>query len=453
MPMEQRLEQAQKLILTQTVQQSLHCLQMSSQELSGYLQEEALSNPLLEVEDMPLGVPYPADRDQGQENLPIEVRERIAWEGGKNREDDGDFTRLYSRGQSFQEYLEEQLGQMKGLSGDQLALCRYLVGCLNSAGYLDCSLSELAEELGRPLFDLEQALFAVQLLDPPGVGARSLSECLLLQLAQGPAFNEVMIRLVQSGLPLLADQNYTALAELLEVKPSEAKRAAEVIRELNPIPSRGFDTGTQSAYIVPEASIRCEDGRVVVEMNEHAIPHVALNEEYCAMMNRRDCPDAQPYLKEKLTEAKGLMGMVRDRAETISRLLTAVVQYQRDYFLEGAALRPMTMSQMAEELDLSTSTVSRAVRDKYIQFQGKPLALRSLFTTALRTAQGENVSVETARQQLRRFVEAEDPAHPLSDEALRTALSGVGIEISRRTVAKYRGELNIPAASARKKRA
>ena len=108
---------------------------------------------------------------------------------------------------------------------------------------------------------------------------------------------------------------------------------------------------------------------------------------------------------------------------------------------------------MAEELDLSTSTVSRAVRDKYIQFQGKPLALRSLFTTALRTAQGENVSVETARQQLRRFVEAEDPAHPLSDEALRTALSGVGIEISRRTVAKYRGELNIPAASARKKRA
>ena len=190
MPMEQRLEQAQKLILTQTVQQSLHCLQMSSQELSGYLQEEALSNPLLEVEDMPLGVPYPADRDQGQENLPIEVRERIAWEGGKNREDDGDFTRLYSRSQSFQEYLEEQLGQMKGLSGDQLALCRYLVGCLNSAGYLDCSLSELAEELGRPLFDLEQALFAVQLLDPPGVGARSLSECLLLQLAQGKHFTE-----------------------------------------------------------------------------------------------------------------------------------------------------------------------------------------------------------------------------------------------------------------------
>lgn len=454
MPLEQHLEQAQKLVLTQAMQQSLQFLQMSTPELADFLQDAALSNPVLEVELPPQSQPMPEPAGRNADDLPPEFREQSIWNGTavKHTEDADhpDFTALYAKAQSFSEYLEEQLGQMKQLDEDVRARCLYLVGCLNSIGYLDCTLSELAAETGQSQFDMEQALFVVQALDPTGVGARSLSECLLLQLAQSKEFNAVNIRLIQDGLPLLADGDYAALAKLLDVPVAEARRAADVIRRLNPIPSRGFASGDATGYIQPEAVIRCENGRVVVEMSRH-VPQIALNKDYCAMAGSETCAEAQPYLKEKIAEAKSLMAGVQGRYDTISRLLNAVVQAQSAYFLQAGALQPMTMKQLADQLELNPSTVSRAVKEKYIQFGGRVFPLRRLFTAALQSSGGETVSAETARQQIKRFVAAEDPAKPLSDEALCKALSGVGISLARRTVAKYRGELNIPSASARKR--
>lgn len=453
MPLEQHLEQSQKLVLTQSMQQSLHCLQLSAMELRGVLQDAALSNPLLEVEDLPLGeMPPEAVDSSGMElgeNLPIERREQLIWDMGTG---ESDLSAYVSHPESFTDYLSGQLGEMSLLDGDTLARCQYLVGCLNSAGYLDFPLSELAEELGQTLFDMEQALFIVQSLDPPGVGARCLSECLLLQLAQGNAFTEVNIHLVQSGLQLLADDDLAGLAKLLGVRPAEAQRAAETIRGLNPIPSRGFYTEGRVPFVVPEASIRCDGGRAVIEMNTHILPRVSVNVDYSALVGRPDLKDAQLYLREKLTEAKSLIASLDSRADTLFRLLSAVVEVQQGYFLEGKPLLPMTMRQLADQLELNISTVSRAVKDKYIQFNGKVLPLRSLFTVPLSTANGQEISADTARQQLRRFIAAEDPAAPLSDEALREALEGVNILLSRRTVAKYRTELGIPTAGARKRR-
>ena len=456
MQMEQRAEQTQKLILTHAMQQSLQCLQKPALELREYLQEEALSNPLLEVEEPSLSELSPEmlepDRD-GPADLPVERREQLVWESGRRTEGgDVDFTAYCSRTESFPEYLENQLGQMTHLDGEQLALCRYLVGCLNSAGYLDCPLEELAGELGCPVFDLEQALFVVQSLDPPGVGARSLTECLLLQLAQSRSFNAVNIHLIREGLPLLAKGDYAALARLLGVRQSEARAAGDAIRALNPIPSCGFSGGSSVPYILPEASIRCDGGRVVIEMNDQAMPRLSLNGDYCVLLEGADCPaDARPYLREKLGEAKGLMANLRNRQDTLFRLLSEVVRMQEGYFLRGEELRPMTMGQAAEALGLNISTVSRAVKEKYVQFDGRVFPLRSLFTASVQATDGGSVSAESARQQLRRFLEAEDPAAPLSDEALSAALASVGIALSRRTVAKYRAELDIPAASQRRR--
>lgn len=449
MQINQRMIQTQKLILNQSLQQSLQCLQMSVQELSDYIQEAALSNPLLEVEAPPLGSPFPE-----RSAAPVEVREQSVWAADKHttvQEDPADFTAMFTRPPSFSEHLNAQLGQMKMLEGDFLALCRFLVGCLNSSGYLDCSLSELADEVGCSLFDMEQALFVIQALDPVGVGARSLSECLLLQLAQSRYFNELNIHMVQTGLPLLAAGDYSGLSKLLNVRLAEVMESAKVIRKLNPIPSRGFDSGSTTAYIIPEAVIHREGGALTLELNDRALPRVSLNEEYRAMVGRDDCADAQSYLREKMSEAKSLIANVQSRSDTLLRLLTAVTRMQSGYFLHGQPLQPMTMKQLAEELDLNTSTVSRTVKDKYIQFEGRVLPLRSLFTVSLQTVGGDVVSAETARQQIQRFVAAEDPARPLSDEALGQALAGVGILLSRRTVSKYRGELGIPAAGARKR--
>ena len=447
MALQQQLEQAQKQILTQAMLQSLHCLQMPSVELREYLQDAALSNPLLDVEDAPADGPRPEAMEAAPAtDVPIERREQLIWDGGSGSTE-SDFTSCLSRPQSFKEYLNAQLGQTASLSGQMLTLCRYLVGCLNSAGYLDCDLTELAQELNIPLSELEQALFAVQALDPAGVGARSLSECLLLQLAQGPEFSEVNIHLIRFGLPLLGENDYPALAKLLGVRQSDARRAGDVIRSLNPIPSRGFSSERSVALVAPEAVIRRQNDGLVIEMNEGLIPRVSLNRDYCALVGSPECQEAQLYLKEKLAEAKNLMNNLQNRHDTLFRLLSALIRGQEGYFLRREELRPMTMGQLAEELDVNISTVSRAVKDKYIQFDGQVVPLRSLFSAAL-PAGG---SADAARRQLRRFVEAEDAAHPLSDEALAQALIGVGVVLSRRTVAKYRGELSIPPAAQRRR--
>lgn len=445
MALEQVLKQEQTLVLTQAMRQALRCLETPATELCEYLQEESLSNPLLEVEPPA----FPA-AEQRTDAVPIQREERLIWEGHFAPEA-AEFT--VSSPVSFREHLDLQLKLMAGLDKATETLCHYLVGCLNSAGYLDCPLSELAQELRCSRFDLEQALFVVQSLDPPGTGARNLSECLLLQLAEGSEFTAVNIHLVRAGLPLLAKRDYAGLAKLLKVSRSEVLRAAEVIRSLNPIPSRGFYGDRALPFIQPEATVRVENGQPVIEMNTYGIPRLSLRSDYCALLGSDACQDAQPYLREKMSEAKSLMSSMENRQDTLFRLVSAVVRHQRPFFLENGELQPLTMKDLAEELSLNVSTVSRAVKDKYIQFGGHAVALRSLFCAPLQTEQGAAVSAGFIQKQMRRFLDGENPASPLSDEALAEALGSIGITVSRRTVAKYRGELGIPTAAARKRAA
>lgn len=441
MALEQRLEQSQRLILTQTMLQSLELLQFSSTELQAYLQEAALSNPMLSVED----VPAP---DTGSVEL-LREREYTAFSQTGGEDERPDFTTFYTRARSFTEHLKEQLGQMKLLDEETLARCLFLVDSLSSSGYLDCPLEELAQETGQSLFDMEQALFVVQSLDPIGVGARSLSECLLLQLAQGRNFTERNIHLICSGLPLIAKRDLRGLASLLHAPVEEIERSIETIRALNPIPSQGFLTEQVCGYVRPEAVIRCEEGRVVVEMNDRLLPRVQLDPTYCSMLASED-GEAREYLAKKQAEAKALLANLDNRAHTIARVLCAVVKVQEAHFLHGSDLAPLTMQQLADTLGLNVSTVSRAVKGKYVQFGTSVFPIRALLTAPLQAAAGA-VSVEAVKQRIRRFIAAEDPQKPLSDETIAQALDQAGISISRRTVAKYRAEMDIPTAAGRKR--
>lgn len=443
MALEQRLEQSQRLILTQTMLQSLELLQFSSTELQAYLQEAALSNPMLSVEDAPAP-------DTGSVEL-LREREYTAFSQASTAGEDErpDFTAFYARPRSFTDHLKEQLGQMKLLDEETLARCLYLVDSLSSSGYLDCPLEELAQETGQSLFDMEQALFVVQSLDPIGVGARSLSECLLLQLAQGRDFTERNIHLICSGLPLIAKRDLRGLASLLHAPAEEIERSIETIRALNPIPSQGFLTEQGCGYVRPEAVIRCEEGRVVVEMNDRLLPRVQLDPTYCSMLTSED-GEAREYLTKKQAEAKALLANLDNRAHTIARVLCAVAQVQEAYFLHGGDLAPLTMQQLADTLGLNVSTVSRAVKGKYVQFGTSVFPIRELLTAPLQAAAGA-VSVEAVKQRIRRFIAAEDPQKPLSDETIAQALDQAGIQISRRTVAKYRAEMDIPTAAGRKR--
>ena len=451
MQLEQSQQLTQRLALTQAMRQSLDCLQLSAPELSEYVQELALSNPLLDVQAPAYyETELPSER-VSPEREAIELRGEDTWRGVlRSAEGAPDLTSYLTREKTFRDYLNEQIGQMKLVDDESLRLCRFLIDCLDERGYLDCPLEELSQEFGIPLFSLEQALYAVQMLDPPGVGARGLSECLILQLAQGSSFDPLALAIARSGLELLGKRDYGGLAAMLGVSAAEAKRAAARVLALEPIPSRSFAGSEPVAYIAPDAAFSVQQGQLVIELNERILPRLSVNAEYAALMNTSDDPEVQRYVKGKLSEAQALIKGVHTRCDTLVQMLTLIGREQHGFFCEGEALAPVTMQQLAEKMDVSTSTVSRAVQNKYIQFQGRVLPLRSFFTTAIRTDAA--VSSHSVKQRIRSLIRAEDPAAPLSDEALRLALSALGIEVSRRAVAKYRMAMDIPSSSQRRKR-
>lgn len=444
MQFQQNIELSQRQILSPMLRQSLQYLQMPITELAEYLQEQSLSNPLLEVD-------YAPGSDFA---LPISVVEGGGIQGGRRSPEGSAADAFYasSRPESFSEYLMEQVNCMQQVDETTRTVCCFLIECLDSTGYLSCSLPELAGELEFPLYDVEQALYLLQMLEPAGVGARDVTECLLLQLAQGKDFTATNIRMIREGLPLLAKRDYAALSRLLNLPLKAVYESETVVKALNPIPSRGFYSGdAYHNYIVPEATVICRDGQLTVEMNTRSLPRISPSQEYTAMLGRTEDTEVQDYLRKCLTAAKSTIAQIDSRQSTLQSLLLVIIRRQQGYFMGTDQMQPMTMQQVADEMRLNTSTVSRAVKDKYIQFQTRLIPLRSLFSSSLQGDDGSLVSADAVKQQLRLFIRAEDPGAPLSDEALTAALASVGVHLSRRTVAKYRAELNIPTAAARKR--
>lgn len=454
--------QRQQLTLNAGILQSLEVLRMPLQELNDLVTESIYENPLLEIESqredsnedfapVPLeeqDAPDTLHPEERPENAPLDVEMREIWKNGESREG-LDPANLGGQEVSFTEMLDEQIGALR-LEPDFAALCRYLVACLNRKGYLDEEPANIAEALGCPLFDVMQALYMLQSLQPPGVGARSLPECLVLQLVESNHFNEYTIRLVKEGLPLLAANDIPAIARLLGLTREEALKVCNIVRSLHPIPSQGYYTGEQDLSIIPDALIKKDESGFVIVMNDTTVPRLELSREYCDMLAGAD-PAASSYLQDKLADAKQLIKAVGDREKTLTRILRKVVELQPDFFEDGVTLYPMSMASVAEALELSNSTVSRAVGGKYVICTAGTVELKTLFTAGVQNNQGETLSNSFIKLQLKKFIDGEDPKHPLSDEHLREALQVLNIDISRRTVAKYREAMEIPSSSRRRR--
>lgn len=469
--MELTQQQAQKQVLSQGLRRSLEVLQLPTTELEAYLQEAALSNPLLELElPQDARLPDPEQepaRDRAQReadtweasdsesaavwDLPA-GEETFGWESAPSEDFTARLADPRGQGERLADALNEQLFHMPRLTDGLRRLCEYLIQCLNENGFLDFDLADLAREQGVSLFDMEQALYILQDLQPAGVGARSLTECLVLQLARTDHFNPHTLRLVQpDGLQLLAKGDIPAIAKLLGCSQAAARQAAGAVRALNPRPAQGYGTGGALACQIPEAVFRREDGRVRIELDRRLLRKLSLNQQNCALLQSAGSEQDRQYLREKKADAQQLIRAVQERENTMVRLLEALAARQQGYFLRHEPLQPLTLTQLAGQLGLSLSTVSRAVQGKCIQFEGRAIPLRRFFTAAITAPDGAAVSSENVRRHIARFVQAEDPDKPLSDEALRAALAAVQLPVSRRTVAKYREELGIPASSARRR--
>ena len=376
-----------------------------------------------------------------------------------------------TEGRSLPEYLLEQLG-FRNLSERDMRLAAYLVGSIDEDGYLRRDLESVADDIAFTLGietsaeELERLLGVLHELEPAGIGARNLRECLLLQMAQIP-INSRPRRLVRKILTNYFEEfvkkHYEKLMSRLQVSEEDFREAIAEIRRLSPKPGNLYaEGGTDTTpYIIPDFILDYQDGRFQLSLNSYNVPEVRVNRRYMDMIRemvgsdgtvREKDKEAIQFVKNKIDSAKWFISAIKQRHDTLMRTMQTILDYQQEYFKDGdkSKLRPMILKDIADRTGLDVSTISRVVNSKYVQTQFGIILLKSLFSEAMQTESGEEVSSYEIKNILQECIDEEDKRHPLTDETLMDILNSKGYRIARRTVAKYREMLGIPVARLRK---
>ena len=376
-----------------------------------------------------------------------------------------------TEGRSLPEYLLEQLG-FRNLSERDMRLAAYLVGSIDEDGYLRRDLESVADDIAFTLGietsaeELERLLGVLHELEPAGIGARNLRECLLLQMAQIP-INSRPRRLARKILTNYFEEfvkkHYEKLMSRLQVSEEDFREAIAEIRRLSPKPGNLYaEGGTDTTpYIIPDFILDYQDGRFQLSLNSYNVPEVRVNRRYMDMIRemvgsdgtvREKDKEAIQFVKNKIDSAKWFISAIKQRHDTLMRTMQTILDYQQEYFKDGdkSKLRPMILKDIADRTGLDVSTISRVVNSKYVQTQLGIILLKSLFSEAMQTESGEEVSSYEIKNILQECIDEEDKRHPLTDETLMDILNSKGYRIARRTGAKYREMLGIPVARLRK---
>ena len=344
-------------------------------------------------------------------------------------------------------FLRDQIQRLR-LPKPLAALCQYLAELVDEDGYLAQEDIDGLAALKIPRALTEQALETLQGLDPPGVGARSLSECLLLQLGRRDGADPVAMDVAARFLPELGRKHYAAIARKLGVSPEAVRRAERVIASLEPHPGRAFQSAGPPVYIRPDVFVAELEGEWRVVLNDYYLPRVSVNDYYLRLLKSSDEKETRDYLRQKLRQARWLLDSLERRGGTLRRCAESILEAQRPFFSgDTDVLAPMTLSSQAEQLGLHTSTVSRAVRGKYLQCCQGTYPLRYFFSHSIG---GGEVSRQAVKQTLLLLIRDEDRRRPLSDQRLCALLADRGIRVARRTVTKYRLELGVESSVARR---
>ena len=483
------LRQSQGLVMTPQLQQAIKLLQMSSFELQAFVDAELERNPLLEREESG-GDQSPSNQTDGPEEKATEASEDSRGYGENSQEqlestgerpgqeklipgqsdsgwaslgsrqggsfasaDDFDFDSSLSREVTLQEHLTEQLNLTLDEPDDRL-IGAYLIGTVDEAGYLTQELAAVAEGLGAPLAQAERVLNVLQGFDPPGVFARNLKECLELQLKDAGRLDPAMACFIEN-LELLAKRNYAALQRLCGVTAEDIKDMAAEVTRLNPKPGAAFGQHIVQA-VVPDVTVReAPDGSWLVELNSDTLPRVLVNKQYYAIVSRNGAREQDRlYLSECLATAQWLVKSLDQRARTILKVAQQIVRQQDGFLVHGVkAMRPLTLRTVAEAIGMHESTVSRVTSNKFIATPRGIFELKYFFTTAISaTAHGDDAhSAESVRHRIKEMIARETKEQVLSDDVIVALLKEAGIEIARRTVAKYREGMGIPSSVRRRR--
>ncbi len=478
--LQQQTVMRQELRMNPRLYQAMDLLYMPLQELQQHLKEELLTNPFLElVEPEEDGaVLEPAPKNEAEEAKPGQDEDEVDWEeilldGFQVSSDRGEYEEIETyekmpvEGPDLADYLREQI-RLLHLTPRQRFLADEFVGNIGEDGYLQATLEDVVsganralealgsgEELGGP-FSLEEAqglLRIIQQLDPPGVGARDLRECLLIQLREAGEENSLAYRLVEDAFDDLIGHRWSELAKRYGVSVKEVQKAADQLAKLDPKPGLRFSS-SQDAYVIPDLVVEKVDGDYRVFVNDSGVPRLRLSKMYreIAADRKKFVGENREFITEKLNSATWLIQAIEQRRQTMLRVMRFIVDRQREFFERGVEhLKPLTLREVAEALGMHESTISRVTSQKYVQTPRGVLPLRFFFSSSLGTTSGEDASARAVKAHIRKLVSEEDPASPLTDSDIVKALAERGIKIARRTVAKYRDQLGILPARMRKR--
>jgi len=494
MALETRLYQklSQQLVMTPQLRQAIKILQVSRAELEELIDQELTENPTLE-EEVGLQPEEEVERPRTEENLeepaadPVDTWEEPAeparettseiepesptgeidwkeylenyrndWQGSSGTPADYDedkrpsFESTLVRSSSLTEHLIWQL-RMVGLSPIEESVAALMIGNMDEAGYLRVPVEDIAFQCGQDIEVVERTLQRIQELDPPGVGARDLRECLLLQLRAVGEGESLAARIVRDHLPLLESKRYDKIARELEVAIEDVVVAANAIATLEPKPGRNFGEG-DVRYITPDVSVHKVDDEFVVTLNEEGLPRLRVSSFYRNVLGNEETSDAKRYIQEKMRAAAWLIKSIHQRQRTLYMVTSSIVKFQREFLEKGIAyLKPLVLKDVAMDIGMHESTVSRATANKYVHTSQGIYELKFFFTSSLnRSDGGDDVSAESVKERIRTIIAAEDQRRPLSDQHIAQMLAKEGVDIARRTVAKYREMMAILPSSKRR---
>lgn len=447
--------QKQEQILSVQMIQSLEVLQMAAQELLEYLENIALENPVLELEeryDVPDGTNDlrpklewldpgdPQDREYYSQDLEAEMDPLLQYPVYEDHVE------------SLYDHVLAQLAELE-LPQDIAACTKILAGCLDVNGRLEEELAALAWDSGQSEETMEQALTAIQSLEPAGIAARNLSECLCLQLLRRTPVNLLAVRIAQERLDALAKNHYGLLSRTLGASLEEVRQACDLIRSLDPRPGLRFARYERPVYITPDIIVTNISGQFELSIDRRFLPVLSISPYYSRMLKEGSDIQVQEYLANKLKQAKWVIQAVEQRHETLMSCAKCILTAQEDFFHYGGHLKPLTMANVAERMGVHESTVSRAVNGKHLQCARGTYPLSYFFSRRLNGGgEAAGTSPDEAKALIKRIIAREDKSRPLSDQKLCEQMVRQGCAIARRTVAKYRDELGIPGTAGRKQR-
>lgn len=447
------IEQTQKLSMTPELIQAIQILQYNNQELNEYIDKELLENPILESEyhkESDTEIDIDSLRDQliqADEN----VEAYKQWES-HSTSDEYSYENFVAFNYTLTEFLIEQL-HFSSLKGQDAEIGRYIIENIDDNGYLSMSLEEICSVLDVDLDSCERVLDVIHTFEPSGVGARDLNECLIIQLASLGELTDEIEFIISNRLKDLADNKYVLISKDMGISIAEVQGIADLIKTLEPKPGRGFDSDNSIKYIIPDIYVEETNGEYVVSANDVSTPSLHISSYYNSLTEEaKSDKELSNYLNNRFNSAMWLMKSIEQRKKTIYNVASAIVQFQNDFFAKGERfLKPLTLKQIAETVGVHESTVSRAINGKYMQCPRGVFELKYFFTGGILNEDGSGVSSNSIKSMIKEFVDAEDDKKPLSDSKISEMLHEKGIDISRRTVAKYRDDIGILPSSKRRR--